>query len=297
MSKNKIVLGYFLVIASAVLYGSMGLLATLIYEEGVTSYSLVFLRNILSLPMLAIAALITKRSLKINPRALPSIGWIAVVGCCVTPMLLYISYGFIGTGMTTVFHFVYPAVVIVLSLVFLKSKFKFSNIISLIVCLVGIGTIFIFSPSDKSVSIVKSIPALLSGLTYAVYILGLSGFRYKELSGFVFNFYGASFCTVVSLIVCLCSGNMKFPTSAKGWLLSALFALICNVGAVVLFQSGTRLIGGERASILSAVEPITGVIIGIAFLSEGWGWSTIVGTALVVASCIMIAVFDMKKKI
>ena len=84
--------------------------------------------------------------------------------------------------------------------------------------------------------------------------------------------------------------------SAKGWLLCVLFALICNVGAVVLFKSGTRLIGGERASILSAVEPITGVIIGIAFLNEGWGWSTIVGTALVVASCILIAVFDMKKK-
>ena len=37
------------------------------------------------------------------------------------------------------------------------------------------------------------------------------------------------------------------------------------MGAAVLFQSGTRLIGGERASILSAFEPITGVIIGIAF--------------------------------
>ena len=297
MRKNKIFLGYLLVILSGVLYGSMGLLATLIYNEGVTPYSLVFLRNILSLPMLAIAATISGKSLKINPRALPSIGWIAVIGCCVTPLLLYVSYGFIGTGMTTVFHFIYPAVVIVLSLVFLKSKFKLGNIISLVICLAGICTIFAFSSSDEPISIVKSIPALLSGLTYAVYILGLSGFRHKEISGFVFNFYGASCCAVVSFIVCLCSGNINFPSSAKGWLLCVLFALICNVGAVVLFQSGTRLIGGERASILSAVEPITGVIIGIAFLSEGWGWSTVVGTALVVVSCVMIAVFDMKKEI
>ena len=290
------ILGYLLVILSAMLYGSMGLIATLIYEEGVTPYSLVFLRNLLSLPMLAIAALVTKKSLKIPPRALPSIGWIAVVGCCVTPMLLYVSYGFIGTGITTVFHFIYPALVIVLSLIFLKSKFKFTNIISLVICLAGIVTIFIFSPSDESVSIVKSIPALLSGLTYAVYILGLSGFRCKEVSGFVFNFYGASFCTVVSFIVCLYGGNMDFPASTKGWLLCVLFALICNVGAVVLFQSGTRIIGGERASILSAVEPITGVVIGVAFLGESGGWSTIVGSALVVISCIMIAVFDMKKE-
>ena len=281
---------------SAVLYGSMGLLATLIYKEGVTSYSLVFLRNLLSLPMLAIAALITKKSLKINPRALPSIGWLSVVGCCVTAMLLYVSYGLIGTGMTTVFHFVYPAIVIVLSLVFLKSKFKFANLISLVICLAGICVIFIFNSTGEELNIFGSALALLSGLTYAIYILGLSKFRYKEISGFVFNFFGASFCTVVSLIFCLCSGNMKFPTSPKGWILCIFFALICNVGAVVLFQSGTRLIGGERASILSAFEPITGVIIGVAFLGESGGWSTVVGTILVITSCILIAVFGMRGK-
>ncbi len=294
--RKKMFLGYFLVIASAVLYGSMGLLATLIYKEGVTPFSLVFLRNIISLPLLAFAATVSGKSLKIPPRALPSISWIAVFGCCITPLLLYISYNDIGTGLTTVFHFVYPAVVIVLSLIFLKSKFKLANLISLVICLTGICVIFIFNSVGEQLGIMGSVLALMSGLTYAVYILGLSGFRYKEISGFVFNFYGASFCAIVSLIVCLCSGNMKFPTSTTGWLLCILFALICNVGALVLFQSGTRLIGGERASILSAFEPITGVVIGIAFLDEKGGWSTAVGTALVVISCVLIAVFDMKKE-
>ena len=296
MSKNKTVLGYFLVIASAVLYGSMGLLATLIYKEGVTPFSLVFLRNILSLPLLAIAATVSGKSLKIDPRALPSIGGIAVVGCCVTPLLLYISYNSIGTGLTTVFHFVYPAIVTVLSLIFLKSKFKLANLVSLIICIAGIVTIFIFNSTDGNISTSGSIPALSSGLTYAIYILGLSGFKYKEISGFVFNFFGAAFCSVASLIACICTGNMKLPSTLGGWALCVLFALICNVGAAVLFQSGTRLIGGERSSILSAFEPITGVIIGIAFLGESGGWSTAVGTALVVVSCVMIALSDMKKK-
>lgn len=296
MRKNKMILGYFLVIASAVLYGSMGLLATLIYKEGVTPFSLVFLRNTISLPLLALAATLSKKALKINPHALPSIGVITVFGCCITPLLLYISYGKIGTGLTTVFHFVYPAIVTVLSLLFLKSKPKIANLISLAICLGGICVIFMFNSSGEQIGMTGSLLALGSGLTYAIYILGLSGFRYQEISGFVFNFYGALFCAIVSLFVCLFSGNMYFPASGKGWLLCLLFALICNVGAVVLFQSGTRLIGGERASILSAFEPITGVIIGIAFLDEQGGWSTIIGTALVVTSCVLIAVFDRKNK-
>ena len=56
MRKNKVILGYTLVIASAVIYGLMPLLTRFIYMEEVNSFTLVFLRNILPVPMLAIAA-------------------------------------------------------------------------------------------------------------------------------------------------------------------------------------------------------------------------------------------------
>lgn len=293
MQKNKTLSGYILVIASAIIYGCMPLLSRLIYEEGVNSFSLVFIRNILSLPMLFFAAKLSGSSLKIEPRALPSIGGIAAMGCCITPMLLYTAYNDIDTGIATVFHFVYPALVMILSLIFLKNKFKLTNLASLAVCITGIC---MFYTPGAQIGILGSTLALLSGLAYAIYIVWLSSFKYKKISGFVFNFYGIIFCSAISFVFCLCSGNLYFPTSPKGWLLCILFALIFNVGAVVLFQSGTRIIGGERASILSTFEPITGVIVGVAFLGETGGWTTIVGTVLVVAASVMITVFDMKKK-
>lgn len=40
------------------------------------------------------------------------------------------------------------------------------------------------------------------------------------------------------------------------------------LSAVVLFQQGSLLISGEKASLLSALEPITGVPIGIVFMHE-----------------------------
>lgn len=296
MRKNKIFLGYFLVIASAVIYGLMPLISTIIQDSGIHPFSLVFLRNLFSLPMLAIAAKLSGGGLKINPRAIPSIAWIALFGCCVTPILLYTSYPLIGTGMATVFHFVYPAIVLVLSLVFLKSKFKFANVASLVICVVGIVIMFAFGGTGVQIDAMGSVLAIVSGLAYAIYIVGLAGFKYKEISGFTFTFYGAIFCTIVSFIVCVCSGNLTWPASTGIWLLCILFALICNLGAVILFQKGTQIIGGERAAILSALEPITGVVVGIAFLSEDGGWYTIVGTILVVASSVLIAVFDMKDK-
>ena len=46
-------LGYLCVILSAVIFGCMPLGANLLYAQGVTPMSLVFLRNLLSLPVLA----------------------------------------------------------------------------------------------------------------------------------------------------------------------------------------------------------------------------------------------------
>lgn len=294
MKKNKIVIGYILVIISAVIFGCMPLITRFIYRENINSFSLVFLRNLISIPMLAIAVKICGKSLKIEARALPSIAWIAIVGCCATPMLLYTSYTFIDTGVATVFHFIYPAIVMLLGFLFLKNKIKLVDLLSLAVCIMGIC--MFYTPGAKF-SVTGSALAILSGVTYAIYVIGLAGFRYKaKISGFLFQFYGAIFCSVTAFAFCFFSGRLVLPTSIKAWALCALFALVFNVGAVVLFQLGTGYIGGERASVLSAFEPITSVVVGMAFLNESGNWRTALGTFLVVSATVMIAVFDMRKK-
>jgi drug/metabolite transporter (DMT)-like permease len=243
--------------------------------------------------MLAIAVKISGLKLKTEQRALPSIAVLAIVGCCITPLLLYISYTDIYTGTATVFHFIYPAAVMLLSLIFLKTKLKAGNLISLLLCIAGIC--MFYTPGVK-VGIMGSAVALLSGVTYASYIVGLSAFRYKNIPNLVFYFYGAISSSLLSLIFCLCTGNLVFPASVKGWILCILFALIFNVGAGVLFQKGTFIIGGERASILSTFEPITSVIVGMTFLNESGSFRTVIGTVLVVAAAVLIAVYDTKHK-
>lgn len=134
-------------------------------------------------------------------------------------------------------------------------------------------------------------------MTYAVYIILFSRFRYKkEISGFTFCFYVAAVCSAVMLIVCLASGNLTLPSSLLGWGLCFLFALTLNVGAVLLFQMGTFLIGGERASILSTIEPITSIFAGVIIFDEVLSVGTVVGAVLVLSASILIAVSDARKK-
>jgi hypothetical protein len=59
-------------------------------------------------------------------------------------------------------------------------------------------------------------------------------------------------------------------------------------------REATFLIGGERASILSTLEPTTSVIVGILVFHEAVSLRTVAGSVLVILASLLIAVFDMK---
>ena len=78
--KFKLLKGYVFVIISAVIFGCMPLMAKHIYADGVNSISLVFMRNLFSLPVLAALSLWENRSLKIAPKNLPRVGIVSIFG-------------------------------------------------------------------------------------------------------------------------------------------------------------------------------------------------------------------------
>lgn len=252
MKKTNILKGYLFIIASAVLFGCMPLMAKYIYAEGVNPISLVVLRNVLSLPFLLLLGLINKESFKVSVKAVPRVMSIGVFGCALTPLLLFSSYNYVSGGIATVFHFVYPALVLLLCFLFSKEKMSKSSVISIIICVAGIA---MFYDPNGNLDLTGALLALLSGLTYALYIFFLGKFGRVGMGNFVFSFYVTSGAAVVLLAVAIITQSLVLPTSPLGWILCVAFAFLINVGAVVLFQSGTLIVGGQKASIISMLEP------------------------------------------
>ena len=178
---SKIYKGYTYAILSAVIFGCMPLMAKYIYADGVNPMSLVFLRNLLALPSLAIG----------------------IIGCCVTPILLFSSYQYIASGTATVFHFIYPSIVVVAGILFLKKKAQLGSIISVIICCVGVA---MFYTPGEPLHPLGSFFALFSGVTFATYVLLLSTFKHN-VSGFLFTFYLTVIATAFTFIACIVSGN------------------------------------------------------------------------------------------
>ena len=289
----KLLKGYIFAILSAVIYGLMPLMATHIYADGVNAMTLVLLRNLLALPALAILAFCQQKTLKVPVKSLGGTVFLAAFGCCITPVLLFSAYNYIPSGTVTTIHFVYPAVVVLIGILFLKKKAQLGTILSLALC---VGGIALFYKPGADFHWGGAGIALLSGVTFAVYVVLLPVLRHKDVTGFLFTFYVALCSAVMMAVVCFATGQLALPQSLTGWGLCTLFALGVTCGAVVLFQQGTFLIGPEKASILSTFEPITSVVVGVAFMEEVIGFRDYLGIVLVLAASVLIAVMDMKKK-
>lgn len=292
MNVGKLIKGYIAVILSAVLYGCMPLMATYIKQDGVNSMTLVFLRNFLALPVIAAMALKQAKTLKLSIKLLPSVCMAALFGSCITPLLLYTSYGYIDGGTATVIHFIYPAIVVLASFMMKKDHPNWGNVTSVILCFVGICMFYNPGAPLKWEGLVF---AAASGFTYAAYVLLLSGNKAKQVPGFLYAFYVALTCSVVMFTICLTTGQLALPRTLTGWGLSTLFALGITCGAVVLFQLGTFMIGGQQSAILSALEPITSVVVDVVIFHKVMGLQTGIGVALVISATVLLAVYNFMK--
>ena len=166
-------------------------------------------------------------------------------------------------------------------------------LISIAICFLGISQFYTpGAPLDWRGGAL----AIVSGFGYAAYILMLSHFKYKEITGFLLNAYIFSINSIVLFVVCAVTGMLTFPVSLSGWVCSLILALCVNLGAVSMFQMGTRIIGGQKAAILSTMEPTTSVFVGILVFHEVMTLRAGIGTALVLLASILIVFFGAKEQ-
>ena len=283
MERRSLWIGYLCVILSAVLFGCMPLGARFLYAQGVTPMSLVLLRNLLSLPILALLGS-RQGGLRISRGALLEASTASFFGCWLAPILLFSSYRYLASGMAAVFHFTYP-ILVVLSGYLLREKVKKSALGCALLC--SLGILLLFDPHG-ALDPVGVAFALTSGAAYAAYILVLGHFRHREVSGFRLSFYMSSVCAVCTFLLCLETGQLGLPKTSGGWGAAFLFSLSLSVGAVVLFQVGTFRCGAQRAAILSTFEPLTSILVGILFLDESLTPRILLGSALTLLAGVLI---------
>lgn len=232
---NKGILAVFL---TAILWSSGGLFIKLI---SLNSMQLSFFRCLIAAIVFAI--LFRKKILKVNLLALiNSFAYAAV-------LILFV----IATKTTTAANAIFlqstaPIYVLIFEPVLTKTKWERINIITIAVCFIGMILFFMgdLTPGD----IKGNIAALLAGIAFATFFLGMkkNDPKYGESSIFYGNVVVALFCIPFIL-------DMK-PISTQDLAMVSFLGVFQIAFAYALFSYGLKRIKAVEASIISMFEPV-----------------------------------------
>ncbi len=198
--------------------------------------------------------------------------------------LYYTSFTYTSLGNAVVILYTWPIFMTILSLIFLKEKINFRNIILLISAFLGIVIVFInkkFSFQDND--FIGMTAMLLSSIIYSFSLLIFKK-KTTEYSGVEITFYQ----NIVGAVICIPFIFMLPEITFIQISLISLQGFLVGVLAFFLFFSALKELTSAKASLLSYIEVLSTICISVLIFHEPFTWNLLLGGSLIIVSVIFL---------
>lgn len=271
---------------SAVFFGFIPLFVKTICAGGGNSVSAAFYRFFLSVPVLYIYLKAQGISMRITRTEFAKIALITIFGYGGTAVLLFSSYNFIPSGMSTTIHFMYPVFTILGCMIFFKEKVSPLKLLCVALCFGGIP---LFYNGESGGSVLGMALSFLSGVTYAFYTIYLEKSGLQKMENLKLIFYMNTVAAAMILVMALLTAQFTLRLTPLAWGTAVFFATATSLIGVLGYQIGVKCIGPQNAAILSTFEPITSVIVGVLVYREAFSARTLLGCLCVLSAVVIVA--------
>lgn len=264
---------------SMVIFGTM---APFVRQVGVSSGELALYRAVLALLLIGPALLITKQKLpaKQIKKALPLL-LLSGGAMGFNWLLLFQAYKYTTVSVATLSYYFAPVLVTVLCPILFKEKMKPINWLCFglstlgIILLTGLG-----DPTKGQNHLIGIGFGLGAAVLYAsVMILN----KYiKDVPGLQRTFFQFLAAAAVLLpYVLVTSGVTLEHLNTAGWACLLVLGLVHTGFTYCLYFSSIKAIPGQKAAILSYIDPLVAVVISVTVLQEAISVPQIIGGCLI----------------
>lgn len=290
---KKLINPRLMLITSMVIFGT---LAPFVRNINVTSGELALYRAILAAVIIGFFLLITKQKIPFRkikkdiPLLLASgiamgINWI----------LLFEAYKYTTVSVATLSYYFAPVIVTLVSPLLFREKLTFKQIICF--AMSTIGLVLITGIGDISGN--SNIIGILFGLGAAVFyatVVVLNKFI-KNVDG-VHRTFMQFLAAIVILIpyVIFTSGVTLQGLEKNGWINLLIVGLVHTGITYCMYFSSLKELPGQKAAILSYIDPLVAVLISVAVLGEKITLIQIVGGILILGFTLWNEISFSKKK-
>ncbi|MGE5589887.1 MAG: DMT family transporter [Bacillota bacterium] len=284
--------GALMVLGAAALWGTIGLLSRLLYQQGLTPIQVVAGRIGLTWIVFTLAAFLgDRRSLRISLR---DTGFFAAYGL-VSVALFYGCWFYavsrLPVAVAVILLYTAPAYVTLLSAPLFGERLTRAKAVALVLTLAG-AALVAGRPAGGPMPLDGLIAGLGAGLTYGLYSL-FGKAAAPRFSRSATLFYTFSF----GLLGVAAAGWLQgaWPAAAPSWtgsplawLLLAALALGPTVLAYYLYAGGLERIDASKASMLATLEPVVSVVLAGLVLHEPLRWLQGLGGLMVVGAVLLL---------
>lgn len=282
--------GYLLVLASAVLLGTLGMFSRLFYDAGGEPFTLLVLRFAGAGPALLALAAVRRDRLPAARAAWAGIGLGALqLGVAYA---LFEGFARAPVGLVVLVFFVYPLVVTVGAAVLFGEEFGARRVL---VLAVGTAGVLLTVGVPEEASGVGIGLGLAAGLGVACIILAARHLMVSRslppvlLSGLMFT------SPLLVLVPVAAARGIDLGLSFSAWAAAAGAIVVSAVVPIALFYTGVKRVGAGTGSLLGIGEPFAGVVLGYAVLGESLSALQLLGGALIVGAVALLSLQAMRR--
>lgn len=284
--------GTLMILLSAIFFGLMPFFALKTYAEGFSVDNLLLYRYSFAFILIGLFCLIRKITLTINQKQFLLILFLAFVGTMLTTYTLFLSYRYISSGLASTLHFVYPIVTISFAAIIYKERFTVRKTTALLLSVTGIALLSV--GTESNINLTGFVWAIVSGFLYAIYILGMASEELKKLPPLTIAFWIFGITTLLFFAKSLLTNQLNTHFTPTSLFYTLNLAVWSTFFAVVLFYKGMKYTGPGTASLLSTLEPLTGVFVGIFVFNEKMDVKSSLAILLILTSVLIVV--QIKKK-
>jgi drug/metabolite transporter (DMT)-like permease len=193
----------------------------------------------------------------------------------------------IDVSLATVIFYTYPVLVVLASWIFLKHKPNVVMIVCLTVAVLGAA---LTAGQIKTGAFTGVLFMLGAAGWYTGFIIISSKIVAKagSLTSLTYCMIGAA----CSHIIILITTDAHLPTGIEGWGAAVAAAYLCTIIAMGFFFAGVQRIGPGKSAVLSTIEPVVSIVVGVAALNETLNTVRAIGALLVMIGVSALAHFS-----
>lgn len=285
---NKKLKGYLAAVAAAATYGTIPALAVPLYSEGMNPSSVLLLRYLLGLPLVAGMVLWRGRSLRLPAKSVLSVVLLGIM-MALSSVCLFESYLYINSGVASTLLFIYPVMVAVIMGVFFHERMNVVTWVCLGMMCLGVSLLTL-SDGGMEVNVRGVVLATLSALTYALYMVMVNvNKRLRAVAPTAMLFWVLASGSVVFVAALLITGSgLTLPASGSGWLNIIGLTIVPTVVSLSLTTIAIQNVGATVTAIFGALEPVTAVALSYLVLQQGLTMRQLYGALMILISATLV---------